>query len=118
MNAKHLTTADFTAGEMKIKHPSLQTRPFLVMLSSPSCPHCTRAAPAFASLSQKHPAFVIQSPSQNPQEMALMKAVQEWITRGGKEFKGFPSYYKFYPNGHMEEYNGARDEASLVKFLI
>jgi thiol-disulfide isomerase/thioredoxin len=118
MNGTHLGINDFSPVDMRIKNENLKTRPFLVMLSSPGCGYCKNATPAFVSLGKKHPAFIVQSPSSNPEEMKLMSAIQSWIKDGGGNFIGYPTYYKFHPNGHMEEYKGGRDEASLEKFLL
>ena len=112
----YLTNEDIDdSGKLSSTVP--QKKPIFLMIQASFCSHCTTSKPAFqkAADNLKNKVFftTIQGDGKEPGEPVTnskMKAIT-----GGK-FLGYPSY-ALYKNGKWTNYEGGRDEASIVDFL-
>lgn len=91
------------------------TEPVFVMIQSTRCGHCTMAKPAFQQLADEKivRCMTIHGDGERPSERAIVPILNKIYP----DFKGYPSYLLFMPDGRRIPYMGPRDVHSMRNFI-
>lgn len=109
----YLERRDFTSDGKMV--PELRREPVLVMIQSSACGHCNVAKPAFQSLANEGvvKCMTIQGDGERQSERDIVPI----MSRIYPNFRGYPSYMMFMPDGRKIPHVGGRDVNSLKNFV-
>jgi thiol-disulfide isomerase/thioredoxin len=111
----YLERSDFTDQGVLV-NPQLNKKPLLVMLQAGFCGYCHQAKPAFQQFADE--GLVTCATLQPDGDRQSEKDLQPIIERIYPNFKGYPSYILFTPDGRKIPHEGGRSTSNLREFVI